>query len=222
MRKNYLSVIAIFVFVFTGCSSIYTVKDFSSKHELYQGFNEFAGNKKINVTFLNDSSITLENGAIVKNDTLFAVGYKYNKIYRTIPLKNIRNIDYTSYDYKSAVLLLNDGQKFRADDIDITKDTMNYSVTNKIKLEHRIAPLCKIKQAGYKNRWLGVLPRFLIGATSGLVVSYTLSKLINRNNSDKQSENNFYIAVSGTPIGAIVGIIWGWISGYNYVYRFNQ
>ncbi len=56
-RKLYI--LTLVVFVLTGCSSIYTVKNFSSKHELYRGFNDFAGDRKINITFLNGSSITL-------------------------------------------------------------------------------------------------------------------------------------------------------------------
>ncbi len=219
MKKNYLLgtiVCALFLF---GCSSIYTVKNFSSKHELYQGFNEFAGNKKINVTFLNDSSITLENGAVIKNDTLFAIVYSYSKIYHTIPLKNIKNIDYTSVDNKSAILLLNDGKKLHAENIKITNDTMNYSITNKIKVEHNIAPLSKIKQASYKNVWLGVLPGFLIGTGLGFIVGATVYGL--RNNGSMESQKGASGSIILLPISTIAGIIWGWISGYNYVYRFN-
>ena len=69
-----------------------------------------------------------------------------------------------------------------------------------------IASLKRFKSVTYNNKLRGSLYGFLIGAVSGLAVSYTVSNFINRNNSDKSSSENGYIA----------------LSGYNYIYQFNE
>ncbi len=219
MKHINFFIVAFFSLTFVSCSSIYSIKDFSSKEKLYQDFNNSVKDKSINVKFINDSSLTINNGAVIKNDTLYSTGYRLDKNYRKVALSEIKNINYTGSDYKSANLLLKNDEQINAGDINIANDTMEYSVTKKILTWSEVAPLDKIKEASYKNRWLGIPGWFLAGTGLGVIVGAII--FTSRNNG---SPDNAYMTLNSfltIPFGSFVGIIWGWIDGYNYIYRFN-
>ncbi len=219
MRKNYLlGTIACALFLF-GCSSIYTVKNFTSKQKLYQDFNSSARDKKINVIFLNDSSITLENGAVIKNDTLFAIIYQQKKIFGRIAVSKIKNINYTGRNYKSAILLLKNGKQLKTSGMNIINDTLNCLILENIPKLNKVAMLDKLKTALYKNNLLGVPEGFVAGATVGFIAGYWISEMIKNHNSEASDAG--YAISSGTIIGAITGSIIGWLNGYKYIYQFN-
>ncbi|MHB8338925.1 MAG: hypothetical protein ACYDEE_16035 [Ignavibacteriaceae bacterium] len=159
-----------FSLAFIGCSSIYSVKDFSSKEKLYQDFNNSVKDKSINVKFINDSSLTINNGAVIKNDTLYSIGYRLDKNYRKVALSEIKKINYTGTDYKSANLQLKNDEQINAGDINIANDTVEYSVTKKILTQSEVAPLDKLKEASYKNHWLGIPGWFLAGTGLGIIL----------------------------------------------------
>ncbi|MHB1687603.1 MAG: hypothetical protein ACYCVH_09535 [Ignavibacteriaceae bacterium] len=48
---------------------------------------------------------------------------------------------------------------------------MEYSVTKKILTRTEVASLDKLKEASYKNRWLGIPARFFAGMGLGFMVS---------------------------------------------------
>ena len=219
MKNSIRLLIFFFIFILESCSSIYSVKDFSSKEKLYQDFNNSVNDKSINVKFINDSSLTINNGAVIKNDTLYSIGYRLDKNYERIALSEIKKINYTGGDYKSANLLLKNNDQINAGDINIANDTMEYSVTKKILTWSEVAPLDKIKEASYKNRWLGIPGWFLAGTGLGVIVGAII--FTSRNNG---SPDNAYMTLNSfltIPFGSFVGILWGWIDGYNYIYRFN-
>ncbi len=223
MNKKFNYILTLLLFFITGCSSIYTVKDFSSKEKFYSDFNNSAKGKKINITFLNDSSITLENGAIVKNDSLFAVGYIYNKIYRTIPLKNIKNIEYTSYDYKSAKILLKDGEVYDALQIKISKDSVDFVYMENASVKYGITSVSNLKKVVYKNRWLGTPVAAIIGTAIGYLIGSSGAIKIKGGNGPGEDRNlaPFYAGIYCAPYGLVLGAIAGWLMGWNYVYKFN-
>ncbi len=81
MKNSIRLLIFFFIFILLplileSCSSIYSVKDFSSKEQLYQDFNNSVKDKSINVKFINGSSLTINNGAVIENDTLYSIGYR--------------------------------------------------------------------------------------------------------------------------------------------------
>ncbi len=134
-------------------------------------------------------------------------------------MSEIKKINYTGSDYKSANLLLKNDEQINAGDINIANDTMEYSVTKKILTWSEVAPLDKIKEASYKNRWLGIPPRLLIGTATGLVIGLIIGGAVNDNTQGGLARSEYFIFVC--PIGALIGVIWGWIDGYNYTYQFN-
>jgi len=210
----------IFLLVFTGCSSIYTVRDFSSPKELYQNFNNFAKDKKLEIKFKGDSTVTLNNGAFIENDTLYSLEYNLDKKSGKIALSEIKILNYTSSDYKSATLLLKNGKQADVEDINVANDTMEYSISKKIPRQIKVASINSLREASYKNHWLGVPPRFLICTATGLMVGLTMGGAVNDYTQAGASRGGYYF-VSSLSAGALVGIIWGWIDGYNYIYQFN-
>jgi hypothetical protein len=77
-----------------GCSSIYTVKDFSSKDKYYEDFNSFVKNKNVKVTLNNDSSLTTFENTRISDDTLILMGQNENAAIKYIPLRNVKTIYY--------------------------------------------------------------------------------------------------------------------------------
>jgi hypothetical protein len=73
----------------SGCSSTYTIKDYSSKDRFYRDFNRSAKNKDLNITLLNDSLEQTTDGAVIMNDTL----YTSTNIF---PINNIKTVKYNN------------------------------------------------------------------------------------------------------------------------------
>src|ERR1039457_5796741 len=88
--------------ILMGCSSTYTIQNFSSKEKFYQDFNNSVKERDIKVVLSNDSSFTLMHGAVLENDTLFAFGQYNEKKYMSLALSDLEKINYTGNDYKSA------------------------------------------------------------------------------------------------------------------------
>ena len=83
-----------------------------------------------------------------------------------------------------------------------------------------LLPINKVKQASYKNRWLGIPPGLLIGTGFGFVTGAVVFLTLDNGGQDgeRRAENALYIL----PAFMIGGIVWGFWGGYNYVYLFNQ
>jgi hypothetical protein len=212
MKIFFLLISALSIF-FIGCSSIYTVKNFTSKEKMYWDINKTTGDKTIKVTLINDSSFTFENGAHIENDSLFFfAGYNTEKI--KINPAEIKNVKYFGDNYTnlSAIIYLNNGKELKADSVSLFKDTINVEVTNAV---NGCIPVNKIKKISYKNIVLGVIPGFLIGTATGGMAAISIFSLQNNNPDD--AVGSFVVV----PVCSIAGIIWGCIAGYNYVYEFN-
>jgi len=216
-----LIITSFFSLILMSCSSIYTEKNFSSKEKLYQNFNNSAKGTPVDVTFINDSSVIFQNGALIENDTLYAYKYLFNIQKGKVNLSEIQKIDYTGNDYNSAVLFLKNGKRINAENIKTENNTMKFSIIDKVKARQNVAALSLLKKASYKNRWLGLLPGSIVGTVLGFIGGAILySILISKEKHDNLTKA--YISLLMVPIGAVAGLIWGWISGYNYTYKFNQ
>ncbi len=126
MKKVLLS-IGIISLLSTGCSN-YVVKDFPSKQDFYNSFNSFAKGKTLNIKLTNDSIFTYSNGIFIRNDSLVFNGYFTYKETKALAIKDIKNINYYSIDFRnpSAYLELKDGKKLNAEKIKISNDTISF------------------------------------------------------------------------------------------------
>ena len=89
MKNGALLLCSLLVLILTGCSSIYTQKDFPSKQKFYEDFNNSVRNKKVIVTLTNDSLINLIN-AEIKNDSLLSKEFAE-------PVDRIKEVSYKSH-----------------------------------------------------------------------------------------------------------------------------
>ena len=153
--------------VFISCSTIYTTKNFSSKEKLYKNFNWSVKKKTLNVTFMNDSSMVLRRGAIIEDDSLFSY-VPYKKTAQS-SLSEVKKINYIGRNYKSATLLLKNGDVINARNVKIIKDSIQYSFFSHEMKKVFMGTTKDIKQISYKNTWLGSLPWFVIGTGTGFM-----------------------------------------------------
>ena len=224
MKIFYLTGLIVSLFLI-GCSSTYKVSNFSSKDKFYEDFNKFARNKNVDVTLANDSSFTIDNGVAIRNDTLYQLGREINSGNLELTLSSAKEINYTSNDYKSASILLKNGEKYQAEKIKLTQDSITFAYIKEVIIMNDIVPMNKVKKISYKNHWLGVITGFIGGTLSGGVVGLftVFSTTANGGGISGQDSrpNPFgsapYLILSGIFIGSAIG----WIVGDTNTYQFN-
>ena len=207
-------------FLSAGCTN-YVIKNFPSKKDFYNSFNKFAEGKFLNVKLINDSVFSFSNGILIRGDSLVLKDYSIYRESKTLAVKDIKNINYNSVDFRnpSAYLELKDGENLNAEKIKISKDTISFiNVASKDKS----IPLNEVKNIFYTNRWLGASIGLAVGSFLGAVfLEYGIlppfksagwEQYYNQRVSDKIKELLWLPAV-GTIIGVIIG--------YTYTYQFN-
>jgi hypothetical protein len=208
-----------------GCSSINTIKNFHSESEFYNDLNRSVSDQEVKVKTKKDSTIYLNGGFQINNDTLILTNEKIKEA-KLISLRELREIDYTNFQSSSAFLELKNGEKFLAEDIQISNGEMRF---NNIKYRDVKSSLSisEIKEISYDNRWKSAINGLLIGTLSGVITgAFThIIPATERHPSfnppyQKSEYNRLTSLVIGTLTGAIIGTITGWLIGYNIIYRF--
>ena len=223
LKKEILNMRIIFILtisglLFVGCSSIYTVKNFSSKEELYKDFNKSAKTNKIKITLISDSTFITRKGAYISNDSLFFIS-QIKKVKIKINPADIKKIKYYENNRLSlsADVLLKNGKELKSDSVTLYSDLLYITISKPV---HSSISLTLIKNISYKNRLLGIVPGLLIGTGTGFVLAATIYSLLSKGTQSSDNRAG-YIALVVLPVSIITGILWGWISGYNYIYQFN-
>jgi len=215
-----LSLVPIIILIFAGCSSIYTIKDFSSKEKFYEDFNKTVKNKQVNVVLNNDSCFSSNKGSRIAKDSLILIDYKQISELKTIPLKEIKSINdiYDLNSIHSFDIILQNGKEINVKDIKYLPDSSIQISITRDSISNRFIPLNLVKKIYYKNSWLGIVPGLLIAAP----VSYLLYGIAGSFSHFSSPFFNYETALLfGVPAEiVIVGII-GYIIGYTYIYQFN-
>lgn len=225
MKNILLFILAIFSFAFTSCSSIYTVKDFPSKEKFYNDFNNSVKYRNINVTLLNDSSFFMSNGAEIVNDTLYYLGKEIKSGKKKIALSDTKGINYTNQSHTTALIILNDGHRYWAEQVKENRDSIEFSYSKIITLKD-VTSINNIRNISYKNHWLGVIPGIIGGSISGFIAG-VIAIQATPGTFNTNGPQHYYTGANNTPpiIAAssciIIGIVYGWIEGFNYIYQFN-
>lgn len=216
MKIIYLFISSIFLF-FIGCSTTYKVTGFKSSEEFYNNFNNFMKDKDGEVTLRNDSALSFENGAEVKDDSLMFFNHVTESIEKSIPLNEIKKTDYYGTDYKhfSAHLLLKNGNKVDAKNIKLGKDSMKYLDIRELDKVTAI-PLNKVGEVSVSGKKLrGIIGGIVIGGLAGIIYSVVFD-------TGNPQENTSGIPFTyGGIAGGIIGGIVGYLIGWNYHYDFN-
>lgn len=220
MKKGYLFILLVSVII-TGCSSIYTVKDFSSKKNFYDDFNKFARNKNLKVTLTNDSTFAVEGKTRITNDSLLM----QMNIQKEVIIKRdeVKDIKYYGKDMSklSAIIILKDGTTAKAKNLNILADSsISIAVS---KSFYKSLPLGKIKKISYKNLWFTLPLGFLIGTAVGTGIGGAISSYDAHHNMGSAAVKNEYLLplIYGALLGMVSGSVASWIIGHNYIYEFN-
>ncbi len=209
-----------FSIFFTGCSTSYRISDYTSRKKFYNNFNSFAKDKRLTITTLNDSTFVIPNGAAIVNDTLCSLNHIKNLGRKKIAINNIKEINYLSYDYKSAIVRLKDGEVFNASKINFIKDTIYFE--NSVKVKRDLIPASSVKKAVYKNHVLGMPVYAGFGILTGFIGGF----LSNINDGNGSSLNPVFspvlYGIFGSVYGLLLGTVAGAFIGYDYIYYFNN
>jgi hypothetical protein len=206
--------------VFTGCSSNYTINDFPSKEKFYDSFNNFVKNKDIKVTLTDGSSFNVLRGAVLEYDTLFTIKELEQKKYRSLALSDLKKINYTSNDYKSAYILRNNGEGLNCENIIIEHDSISFNEIENGQTRKSIVAVNNVREISYKDRWIRTPLGILIGGAVGLASGLFYTSKLQDSKDDAGLSTG--VGIVGTLIGAAAGGVIGYIIGFDYNYQFNQ
>jgi hypothetical protein len=206
----------------TGCSSVYTVKYFSSKQEFYQNFNDFAMDKNVKIYFTNDSVLN-SLGAIIADDTLYSLGYAVQNQYMVFPTSEVKEIKYNNSNYKNGIIVLKNGRKFQTTGMDYSIDTVKFYTDYNVTGKNIVAAIRNVKEVRYYNKWANMGTKVISGTIGGMIGGFALGTKIDEHvYYQQQGEAPFTGCLLGMPVGAFIGFIIGLYTGYNYIYLFNQ
>jgi hypothetical protein len=212
MKFYYL--ITVFIsLLFIGCSSTYTVSDFSSKEKFYADFNKFVTDMNVNIILKSDSLFTSSESAYIAENSLIFTS-KTSIGSQKFPLRKVKKIEYINYQILSGNIILNNDETIYGENIKVLPDSSVQFIAYKDIKEH--IPLGYVKKISYKNHWLGSLCFSGIGLGSGAVIG-GIYQIIG---------SGFTIPIGapevvGISLGVIIGSITGGIIGYTYTYEFN-
>lgn len=218
---NYYKILLFIISLFiAGCTN-YIVTDFPAKKQFHDKFNILAKDKNIETTFKDRSKLCFPNGGFIRNDSLFLINYFSKDENITLPLAKIKNIIYLGINssFQSANILSVDQKHYNAKNIRILNDSINF--INVYTIDKSI-PIYNITEITFKNRWQGMYYGLAIGTAVGLLSGYLgifpPYKNVGWDNYFNERVAPKFIKLSIFPV---VGIILGYILGYNYTYQFN-
>ena len=220
MKSIYYLIVVFFSLVILGCSSTYTIKDFSSKEKFYDDFNNSVKDRNVEITFTNDSSFASNNRVAVEGDSLYLLSQYVVKTNAKISLTQLKEINYTNNRDTYALLTLKDGEKLQAENIQPENDTLTFIKVSTLYAATALASLDKLKTVSYKNRLWGMPEGFLIGIPSGYVLGIMIGTSI-ASESSNQSGMPGLFEFYGPYMGAVIGAFTGWLIGRTYTYQFN-
>lgn len=208
-----------------GCSSIYSINDFSSREKLYEDFNKFAENKSMKVTLTNGSSFTAPEGAKISNDSLIMVNYQRNTQKLRIPYNEIKSINgfYDINSNPSYKVFLHDGEEYDVKEIKYLPDSSLIINVVKTSITRTSVPLNKVREAQYNRNWLGIIPGLFAGIPAGIIlgISTILPFYIDEGSPPHREYDYIDAVVICVPVCILIGSAVGWFVGYTYTYKFN-
>jgi hypothetical protein len=208
-----------------GCSSTYTISDFSSKDKFYDDFNNFADNKTLKITLNNDSSFISNEGTKITNDSLILLYQYQSNTIDTVHQQDIKKIIdyYDEYSNHSIKILLADGKEIKEKNIEYLPDSSIKIAVTKILNDNKSIPLINVKKISYNRHWIGLISGFFAGIPLGVVVevSHVLPVHVDEGNPPKSTYDDINGTLIAIPLGILIGSVVGWIVGYNYTYQFN-
>ncbi len=216
-----ITLISVASLIYSGCAN-YVLKDFPSKQNFYNSFNNFAKGKTLNIKLTNGSTFIYSKGVFIRGDSLVLKGCDTYREAKALSVKDIKDINYYSVDFRkpSAYLELKDGEKLNAESISFRKDSIGFI---NVESKDKYIPLNEVNKIYYTNRWLGAGIGFPAGTLIGYVLlDYGILPPFKSAGWDQyfsqhvtsRIEELLWVPVAAAVIGAIIG--------YTYNYQFNN
>jgi len=210
--KNICTVVSLLFLIIIGCTSTYTIKDFSSKEKFIEDINYAFVDKESKIT-LTGNSVIVSKDIKVKGDSLFTNVMIMENREEKIFSSHLSDIKYDNSDARAGKLYLKDGRPLTALNIFINHDTIYFTNVSEIEKGTSI-PLERVKSVSYNRRWSGVLMSSLSGIILGGVIGFFA---VTDAHGDSQG---FMGAYYSSQLGLIIGAIIGYLSGDTVIYKF--
>lgn len=220
MRRFYFLLVASSFFI-TGCfSSNYTLNDFDSKEEYYNKFNDFAKDNEVDLTLKNGNIVHANEGSKIFDDSITFSTHESIGKKTTLSLTSINEIKYTSLDYKQAEIVLKNGEKLKAKDIEILPHSLMFTAVKNSLMTETI-PLKKIREIHVEKPSFGIWSGIGLAFVGlGILVAAKIFPY-ERHGNDTEETFEGQGMFLGIPAAVIAGGAAGWIIGYDINYHFR-
>ena len=209
------------LFLFGGCSTTHYLKYAKSDEQFYEDYNNSAGHKEIEVVLKNDSTLCRDNHSIIRNDTLYIFEEGTEQRDYILPNKDIKSMNYLTNDYKTADVLLHNGEKLKAEGITILKDSISFTGITEILYKKPLVPVDELKMVTYKNHWRGIINGALAGILLGGIVGTTGWVFHPMNGGMTEQFDQGSATIMGAFTGLLLGPVVGYFIGFNVNYQFS-
>ena len=205
---------------FSGCSTTHYLQYSKSNDKFYDDYNNAAGHKEIEVVLTNDSLITIDNHSVIRNDTLYIFKEESKEKEYVLPANDIKKMNYLSNDYKSADLMLKNGEEIKAEGISVLQDSIRFIGFRDLTYKTPLVPVSDINVISYNNHWRGVIHGVLGGTLLGGALGATgwiLKPPDGHGGIDRLGST-----IGGAFSGLIIGGVVGYLIGFDVNYQFSQ
>lgn len=207
------------LFSFAGCSTTHYLQYSKSHDKFYDDYNNSAGHKDIEVVLNNDSLISRDNHSVIRNDTLYIFKEESEEKEYVLPVNDIKKLNYLSNDYKTADLLLSNGDKIKAEGISFLEDSIRFKGLRDLIYKTPLVPVSDINVVSYKNHLRGTIQGVLGGTLLGGALGAT--GWIFKPPDGHGGIDRLGATIGGVLSGFIIGGVVGYIIGYNVNYQFS-
>lgn len=196
-----------------GCITTYRMSDFTPKEKFFQKINTDIAEREGFIVLTNDSTVSVDDGMLIENDSLFSVSPLYKITSVRFAKTEIAEINYDQRTDDATIVLMNN-DVLKGKDIRTLHDSIFFEKIYKENQKNFVSLIQDVKKVGYKNRLIGTLTGIPGGFIVGGVLGYWLGKTTANNTdpgimSDQHPTSEFEQRLVNLGGGAFAGFLLG-------------